>query len=138
MDFNAWKARTGDLKYFNQINIPLLADSSLWVIPGSHSRDDSEDEARLVRARTIYRDCRSRPDTGDGLRSGLPGKLKACGAVNVAAAAGDLVIYRSNMLHCGIYEPCEKRLTLHDAVYSAEWHEYARHINQHAGAAPAT
>ena len=138
LDFDAWKARTGDLRYFNQINIPLLADSSLWVIPGSHARDDSEDESQLVRARAVHRDCRIGPldlEAVDALRSALPGKLKSCGAVNVAAAPGDLVVYRSNMLHCGVYEPREKRLTLHDAVYSAEWHEYARRVSDGAPAA---
>ena len=139
LDVDAWKARTGDLRYFNQINIPLLPDSSLWVIPGSHARDDREAEARLVRARAAYRDCRTRdadPEEVDALRSALLGGLSACGAVNVEASPGDLVVYRSNMLHCGIYEAGAKRLTLHDAVYSAEWREYAGLGPEGGGRAP--
>ena len=131
LDLDAWKARTGDPRYFNQINIPLLPDSSLWVIPGSHARDDREGEARMVEARSGYRDCRNRSmdrEEIDAFRSELLDGLKACGAVNVEASPGDLVIYRSNMLHCGIYETGVKRLTLHDAVYSAEWHEYAKSV----------
>ena len=131
LDIDAWKARTGDPRYFNQINIPLLPDSSLWVIPGSHARDDREGEARMVEARSGYRDCRNRSmdrEEIDAFRSELLDGLKACGAVNVEASPGDLVIYRSNMLHCGIYETGVKRLTLHDAVYSAEWHEYAKSV----------
>ena len=130
-DLDAWKARTGDLRYFNQINIPLLADSSLWVIPGSHARNDRENEARLVRARADYRNLRNRSEDRrriDALRGKLLGSLEECGAVNVKAFPGDLVVYRSNMLHCGIYETGAERLTLHDAVYSAEWHEYAKRV----------
>ena len=131
LDVEAWKARTGDLRLFNQINIPLLPDSSFWVIPGSHARDDRESEARMVRARHRYRACRERPVDPEEIRAfrgELAEGLKECGAVGVEALPGDLVIYRSNLLHCGIYEPGVKRLTLHDAVYSQQWHRYMTEI----------
>ena len=64
------------------------------------------------------------PEEIRACRSELAEGLRECGAVNVKALPGDLVIYRSNMLHCGIYEPGVKRLTLHDAVYSPQWHRW--------------
>ena len=127
LDIAYWKAMADDLRLFNQINIPLLPDASFWLIPGSHRRDDLEAEARLVACRSRYADCRTRPPGFadlDTRRCELIEELKRCGAVRLATRPGDLVIYRSNMLHCGIYEPGTKRLTLHDAVYSSEWRRY--------------
>ena len=127
LDVPAWKARTEDLRLFNQVNIPLLPDSSFWLIPGSQQRDDLEAEARLVASRSRYADCRTKPD-GQGrivaLRRELTEELKRCGALNLDTGPGDLVIYRSCMLHCGLYDTTAKRLTLHDAVYSSEWYRF--------------
>ncbi len=128
LDVEAWRMRAGDWRYFNQINIPLLADASLWAVPGSHLRDDLESEARLVAARERHRRCRTTDMSAadvDVCRRELVAALEDCGARLVRAEPGDLVLYRSCMLHCGIYEPGVKRLTLHDAVYSVEWHQYA-------------
>ncbi len=127
LDLEAWQARASDPRLFNQVNIPLLPDTSFWLVPGSHRRDDREDEARMVRARARYADCQTRPlppDEVDRYRHELIAGLRRCDAVNLEAGPGDLVIYRSNMLHCGLYETAPERLTLHDAVYSSEWHRY--------------
>ena len=43
MDLAPWRDRFEDLRFFNQVNIPLLPDSSFWLVPGSHRRDDRED-----------------------------------------------------------------------------------------------
>ena len=128
LDIRAWQSRTADIRYFNQINIPLLPDRSLWIVPGSHRRDDLEKERRLVEARARYSSCQNRfsdPRENDIRRCELMDALRECGADNLDADAGDFILYRSNMLHCGVYEPCAKRLTLHDAVYSKQWHDYA-------------
>lgn len=128
LDQEAWLAMARDPRVFNQVNIPLFADSSLWAVPGSHMRSDSEREARAVRRRFRYRECRVRAmgaeETAER-RLELLADLEACGAVSIQAAPGDVVLYRNNMLHCGVYEPAVERLTLHDAIYSAEWHRYA-------------
>ena len=127
LDLDAWRARTGDLRLFNQINIPLLADSNFWLIPGSHAREDHEQEARLVRLRARYDASRTRSmpsEEVDAHRRELMEGLRRCDAINVKTRPGDLVLYRSNMLHCGVYEPGTRRLTLHDAVYSSKWHRY--------------
>ena len=127
LDVAAWRRLTGDLRLFNQINIPLVPDSSLWVVPGSHKREDSAVESDLVRSRDRFRGCRSNamePREVGAYRRELLAGLEACAAVNLVAEPGDLVLYRSNILHCGVYEPGARRLTLHDAVYSAQWHRY--------------
>ena len=127
LDIAYWKAKGGDLRLFNQINVPLLPDASLWLIPGSHLRDDLAAEAHMVESRSRYAECRTAPpDTAerDARMRDLHEGLRRCGAVRLEAEPGDLVIYRSNMLHCGVYEPGTMRLTLHDAVYSSEWHRY--------------
>lgn len=127
LDIDAWKAKIGDLRLFNQINIPLLADSSFWLIPGSQVRDDLAHEAHTVRSRTRYGAARTRSLPAgdvDVLRGELTEGLRQCGAINIRTRPGDLVLYRSNMLHCGVYEPGVRRLTLHDAVYSSQWRRY--------------
>ncbi len=129
LDVEAWRAKGEDPRFFNQVNIPLLPDASFWVVPGSHRRDDRGDEAEMVRERLRYRPDRAEtPERARARQDALIAGLTACGAVNIAARPGDLVIYRSNMLHCGMYRPGAPRLTLHDAVYSPEWHRYALEV----------
>ena len=133
LDLADWKAKTGDLRLFNQINIPLLPDDCVWVVPGSHARDDSEAEARLVAKRSRYArpaEAAAPPGQADRRREELIGDLSACGAVNVRCGPGDLLLYRSNMLHCGVYEPRIERMTLHDGLYSAQWRDYALAVNR--------
>lgn len=127
LDIAHWRSKSTDLRLFNQINIPLLPDTSLWVVPGSHRRDDRDAEVRMVASRSRYARCRTAPPGAaerDSRRHELAEGLRRCGAVRIDAEPGDLVLYRSNMLHCGVYEPDTNRLTLHDAVYSSEWERY--------------
>ena len=127
LDIDAWKARTGDLRLFNQINVPLLPDDCVWAVPGSHARDDTEMEAGMVAARLSYActaDENSRAAGPGRLREELLAALADCGAVNLRCSPGDLLLYRSNMLHCGVYEPGVRRMTVHDGVYSNEWRDY--------------
>ena len=138
LDVAAWSARTGDLGLFNQINIPLLRDNCVWAVPGSHARDDTAAEARLVATRSLYARLAgtgARPERVDRHQEELIGALTACGAVNLRCDPGDLLLYRSNMLHCGIYEPGVERMTLHDGVYSEEWRNYALAVNLSAATA---
>ncbi len=129
LDIEAWQAKGEDLRFFNQVNIPLLPDSSFWVVPGSHRREDSGEEVVMVGDRHRYRsNWAENPERARARRDELIAGLTACGAVNIAARPGDLIIYRSNMLHCGMYQPGMKRLTLHDAIYSPEWHQYALEV----------
>ena len=155
LDVEAWKARTGDLRLFNQISIPLFPDDCFWAVPGSHVRDDTEAEAAMVAGRSRYRsrtdgkagagkDAETGTDgkasageeAGPGgnssdasadtgrLREQLLAELAECGAVNPRCAPGDFLIYRSNMLHCGAYEPRVRRMTVHDGIYSKQWQQF--------------
>ena len=133
LDVQAWRSRTDDLRLFNQINIPLLEDDCLWAVPGSHRREDTTAEARLVAARARYArlaEVDAAPDRVRRRRDELFAALTACGAVNVRLDPGDLLLYRSNMLHCGIYEPGVERLTIHDGVYSAQWRDFVLALNR--------
>jgi hypothetical protein len=40
LDVAAWEAVFHDVNYFNQLNCAVYQDSSTWVVPGSHLRDD--------------------------------------------------------------------------------------------------
>jgi len=40
LDVAAWETVFHDPNYFNQLNCALYQDSSTWVVPGSHLRDD--------------------------------------------------------------------------------------------------
>ena len=135
LDVAEWRSRTGDLRLFNQINIALLPDDCLWAVPGSHTRDDTDAEAGMVAGRTRYAGLvRDKATTHPAVqyRAELTDALAACGAVNLRLAPGDFLLYRSNILHCGIYEPGVARMTLHDGVYSAQWHDYALSVRNSA------
>jgi hypothetical protein len=51
LDVAAWEAVFHDRSYFNQVNCALYQDSSTWVVPGSHLRDDLQRERTAILAR---------------------------------------------------------------------------------------
>ena len=127
LDVDLWWQTSQDYRCFNQLNIPLLPDHCLWVIPGSHSRPDSSPESHLVEKRSEFLKLRDLPSTSSGVESTpdeLEKQLLELGAVQIKANPGDVIIYRSSLLHCGIYSEKTRRMTLHDGVYSKQWHEY--------------
>ena len=132
LDSDAWKAKAADLRLFNQINVPLLPDNCVWAVPGSHARNDTEMEADMVATRLSYA-CTVDEDAQVGdtgrRREELLAALADCGAVNLRCDPGDLLLYRSNMLHCGVYEPGVRRMTVHDGVYSKQWRDYVLSVS---------
>lgn len=105
-----------DLRFYNQINCAIYADSCTWFVPGSHLRQqdlpgehqsagdptmrnppaDWSNEA----AEQIYFDhCRAMP-----------------GAIPVHLGPGDFMIYRNLGWHTGLYLPYQPRATIHDIV----------------------
>ncbi|HEY3168542.1 MAG TPA: hypothetical protein VGK57_15015, partial [Candidatus Binatia bacterium] len=44
-DYSLWEAKQADREYFLQFNLPIFDDASFWVVPGSHSRADTQTEA---------------------------------------------------------------------------------------------
>lgn len=107
---------------FNQINAALYDDHSLWVVPGSHHRRDTDAERAVIGGRI--------PPPGPELSPGMSAEERelACsaytrqmpGAVQVALAAGDVAFYRAVGWHIGCYVPYVKRATLHDGFYGPE------------------
>ncbi len=63
-----------------QWNIPLYDDDVLWIIPGSHSRPNTEEENRCLAANP---------------------RLPLPGGVPVKLNAGDAVVYNNYLLHWG-------------------------------------
>ncbi len=116
MSLASWKAAFSDWRCFGQSNCPLYADSSLWVVPGSHVRPDLPRETLR---------CPSRPVERPDLEAASPAaRERRCreyaesmpGALQVHLAAGDYCLYRSVMWHMGSYLPYTRRATLHDFV----------------------
>lgn len=95
--------------HHTQYNLPLHPDSSLILIPRSHSRPRVEAER-----------------AADPYDENMPG------AVKVELQAGDLVFYDNNILHRGVYEAGKERATLHGSVGHVKGSEArARNVLQH-------
>ncbi|MBI3506502.1 MAG: hypothetical protein HY059_16815 [Proteobacteria bacterium] len=56
LDWRSWYEHMADPRFFNQFHIALLPDECLWVVPGSHLRDDTEVEQRMFPTRPILVD----------------------------------------------------------------------------------
>ncbi len=106
---------------FNQFNAALWDDHSLWVVPGSHDRDDTPEERAAFGNVPVpppsFADGQSNEERelvcGEYLR-------KMPGAQQVSLLAGDCAFYRSCQWHIGTYVPYTKRATLHDGFYGPD------------------
>ncbi len=142
LDIDAFNQVRGNLRMFNQLNGALYDDHSLWMVPGSHNRADTEAEGKafptvppappefpshlslVERELTCTQYVRSMPD-----------------AVQVALSAGDVAFYRSTAWHIGTYVPYVKRATLHDGFYGPEdqaWRERMKPLLDQAARAAQT
>lgn len=104
-----------DLRYFNQINCAIYADSCTWFVPGSHLRmvdlpGERQSTGQLPQAqidamssveaeRFLLEHCRQFP-----------------GAVQVHLGPGDFLLYRNLAWHNGNYIPYQPRATIHDIL----------------------
>jgi ectoine hydroxylase-related dioxygenase (phytanoyl-CoA dioxygenase family) len=122
LDVAAWEAVFHDVNYFNQLNCAVYQDSSTWVVPGSHLRDDLPREQAAFPTGSIPAAL---------LEEGTPNeeRERACleycrrmpGAVCLHLDAGDFALYRNTLWHLGNYVPYSKRATLHDVVDTPEF-----------------
>ena len=123
-----------NLGMFNQLNGALYEDHSLWAVPASHQREDTEAE------RTAFGGV---PAPGPSLPSEMSNAERelAClayahqmpGATLVPLHAGDVAFYRASLWHIGNYLPYTRRATLHDGFYSSDdlaWREKMRQIQE--------
>lgn len=76
-----------------QFNLALEEDECLIVIPGSHKRIRTEEERQKT--------------TDDSKKKPISGQIP------VALHPGDVVFYNSNILHRGVYDSKNPRLTFH-------------------------
>lgn len=105
-----------DLRFYNQVNCAIYADSCTWFVPGSHLRqEDLPGEAQSTgdaalrhppdeisdedTEQRLFEHCRSMP-----------------GAIPVHLGPGDFMIYRNLGWHTGLYLPYQPRATIHDIV----------------------
>ena len=106
---------------FNQLNAALYDDHSLWVVPRSHDREDTEQEKSAFGAVPA-----PGPELTDSMtmeeRERVCGDYcrKMPGAQQVSLLAGDCAFYRSCQWHIGTYVPYTKRATLHDGFYGPD------------------
>src|SRR5215210_1093083 len=96
-----------------QINLPLVDENALWVVPGSHNRPNTEEENRAFAGSKHY------APLGVEMPGGIPVTLKA----------GQAVLYNNNLIHRGFTKKMEiPRRTLHmgyhSALYPPTWHFY--------------
>ena len=96
-----------------QINLPLVDENSLWVVPGSHNRPNLEEENKAFAGSNHY------APVGVEMPGGIPVKLKA----------GQAVFYNNNLIHRGYSEKMEiPRRTIHMGYHSSAfpptWHFY--------------
>jgi hypothetical protein len=95
--------------YHAQWNLALYDDSSLVLIPGSHTR-----------ART------------DAERSADPYEPNIPEQITVQLKAGEVAFYNNNILHRGVYDSSTERMTLHGSIGTkAAGKERARNVLQH-------
>lgn len=96
-----------------QINLPLVEENSLWIVPASHNRPNTEAEDAAFGGSKHY------APVGVEMPGGVPVKLKA----------GQAVLYNNNLIHRGFTEKMKvPRRTLHmgyhSAAYPPTWHFY--------------
>jgi hypothetical protein len=115
LDVDRWWSVIDDVRYFNQYNAALYHDASLWIVPGSHCRDDTAEERahrETARPPAWPEDQDATAVAGfsqaaEAYAAGMPG------AVRVVLAPGDIAVYRDSALHLGHYIPTIRRATLH-------------------------
>ena len=96
-----------------QINLPLVQEDALEVVPGSHNRPNTAEENAAF----------------SGTKHYAPLDAKMPGAVKVSLKAGQAVLYNNNLIHRGITLLTKvPRRTLHMGYHSATrpptWHFY--------------
>ncbi|GAA4309218.1 phytanoyl-CoA dioxygenase family protein [Compostibacter hankyongensis] len=96
-----------------QINLPLVEENSLWIVPGSHNRPNTPAENAAFH----------------GSRHYAPAGVEMPGGIPVSLKAGQAVLYNNNLIHRGYTEKMKvPRRTLHMGYHSSQypptWHFY--------------
>lgn len=129
LDLAAWEAVFADLRCLNQVNCALYEDHSLWVVPGSHLRQDLPRERALFPSRPIPEPEPGGTTPEERERAAAVYCRSMPGAVRLHLEAGDFALYRNSLWHLGSYVPYARRATLHDFVdtpFFRSWRERVR------------
>lgn len=124
LDPEVWEKERDNRLLFNQVNCALYEDSCTWFVPGSHFRNDTDDEVRRFPTRPIHG-----PDlTGLTAAQREYACLQYCeslpNARRLLLDAGDYCLYRNSLWHLGNYIPYRKRATLHDGIMTPEFRKW--------------
>ncbi len=115
LDMQSFQPAARDLRMFNQFNAALYDDHSLWIVPGSHNREDTpEERACFPTAMPVAPELSEDASVEERERVCLEYSYRMPGAVPVVLFAGDCAFYRASGWHLGNYVPYTKRATLHD------------------------
>lgn len=105
-----------DLRFYNQVNCAIYADSATWIVPGSHLRQhDLPGEVESNGDPTL----RNPPEgwSNEKMEQHIFSHSRNMpGAVQTHLEPGDFMIYRNLAWHCGLYLPYQPRATIHDIV----------------------
>lgn len=121
VDLDAFFKAVKNLGMFNQLNGALYDDHSLWVVPGSHNREDTAEERvafPIVPPPGPELSAAMSPTERE--RTCLEYARRMPGAIPVSLFAGDVAFYRASQWHIGNYVPYTRRATLHDGFYGDE------------------
>ena len=118
LDLDVFFEKIREVHRFNQLNAALYDDHSLWFVPGSHDRRDTDEErAAFPRIPPPGPEMTPEMSPEEKELTCLAYTRRMPGAVQVALAAGDVAFYRAVAWHIGNYVPYVKRATLHDGFY---------------------
>ena len=104
-----------NMQMLNHLNAALYSDHSLWVVPGSHNRVNTEAEQSAISgglATAPVFTTQAIPAARELACIAYARKMP--GGVQTHLEAGDVFLYHSSLWHCGVYVPYVKRATLHD------------------------
>lgn len=115
---------------FNQLNGALYDDHSLWVVPASHNRRDTDAERAafgetfppLPPPTTPEMSAEERELACSAYTRAMPG------GEPVLLSAGDVAFYRASAWHIGSYVPYVRRATLHDGFYGPDDREWQTNV----------
>ncbi len=113
-----------DPDLFNQINCALYRDDSLWVVPGSHARDDTAEERAAFPDGEPTAPSFETDSNEERERMCLAYCRRMPGAVRVHLDPGDLCVYRGTLWHMGNYVPYVKRATIIDLIDTPNYAEF--------------
>jgi hypothetical protein len=134
VDLEAFFRTAADPRMHNQLNAALYDDHSLWVVPRSDRRRDTDEERAAFASSPplapIFSDASS---AAERETTCLEYARRMPHSIPMTLFAGDVAFYRACIWHLGCYVPYTRRATLHDSFLCEEdrdWQASVRRIQQ--------